>query len=251
LTRRARLIFFSLAGAGFAAVLVIGMLGLPRFGHYVGVYGRAIDGFGVGLRHATDLITAVNFDFRAFDTLGEEFMLFGSVLGVMLILRELRGERPQISREESEEHAFGGASEALRAMSLGLIPSLIALGVYIVVHGQITPGGGFQGGLILGAGPLSVFLAGRYLRMRAIAPHGLIELGDALGAAGYALLGLSGLVFTGIFFKNSLPLGTSGQLLSGGQIDVANVLVGIEVSGAFLVAWAQFLDQAMLIRSQR
>jgi multicomponent Na+:H+ antiporter subunit B len=248
-SRRARLALFALAGSGFGVVLAIGMSGLPKFGHYVGVYGHAIDGFGVSLRHATDLITALNFDFRAFDTLGEEFILFGSVLGVMLILRELRGEQPQISREESEEHAFGGASEALRALALGLIPSLIALAVYVIVHGQLTPGGGFQGGLILGSGPLSVFLAGRYLRMKRIAPDRVVELGEALGAAGYALLGLSGLVFAGIFFKNSLPLGTPGQLLSGGQIDVANVLVGVEVSGAFLVAWAQFLDQALLIRS--
>lgn len=246
-----RLALFAAAGSGFAAVLVIGMRGLPRFGHYVGVYGHVIDGLGVSLRHATDLITALNFDFRAFDTLGEEFMLFASVLGITLILRELRGERPQISREESDEHAFAGASEALRAMALGLIPSLIALAVYVIVHGQLTPGGGFQGGLILGAGPLSVFLAGRYLRMRAIAPHRVIELGEALGAAGYALLGLSGLIFVGVFFKNSLPLGVPGQLLSGGQIGVANVLVGIEVSGAFLVAWSQFLDQAMLIRGER
>ncbi len=93
-----------------------------------------------------------------------------------------------------------------------------------------------------------MFLAGRYLRMKLIAPHRIVELADALGAAGYALVGLSGLVFVGIFFKNALPLGTPGHLLSGGQMDVASVLVGIEVSGAFLVAWSEFLDQAMLVR---
>jgi multicomponent Na+:H+ antiporter subunit B len=120
--------------------------------------------------------------------------------------------------------------------------------VYIVVHGQITPGGGFQGGVILAAAPLGAFIAGRYVRMKAIAPHLLIEWGDALGAAGYALLGLSGLVFAGIFLKNSLPLGIPGHLLSAGQMDVASVLVGLEVSGAFLVAWTEFLDQALLIR---
>jgi multicomponent Na+:H+ antiporter subunit B len=84
--------------------------------------------------------------------------------------------------------------------------------------------------------------------MKLIAPHQLVELGDALGAAGYALVGLSGLVFTGIFFKNVVPLGIPGHLLSGGQLDIASVLVGLEVSGAFLVAWSEFLDQAMVIR---
>lgn len=250
MTRRGRLALFALAGAGLAAVLVLGFRGLPDFGDYHGVYGHVIDGIGVGARHATDLISALNFDFRAFDTLGEEFILFASVLGVALILRELRGEEYAVHQEEADPHSFAGASDALRALGLVVIPILIVLGLYIVVHGQLTPGGGFQGGLILASGPLGVFLAGRYLRMKSIAPHRIAELGDALGAASYALLGLSGLIFAGIFFRNALPLGTTGQLLSGGQIDIANVCVGLEVGGAFVVAWTELLDQAMLIRGE-
>jgi multicomponent Na+:H+ antiporter subunit B len=248
LSRRGRLVLFALGGAGLATVLVVGFTGLPDFGDYHGVYGRVIDGIGVTVRHGTDLITALNFDIRGFDTLGEEFILFGSVLGIVLILRELRGEQEEARQEEAQEHHFAGASAALRALALIVIPTIIALGVYIVVHGQITPGGGFQGGIILAAAPLGAFLAGRYLGMKAIAPHLLVELGDALGAAGYALIGLSGLVFVGVFFKNSIPLGIPGHLLSGGQLDVASVFVGLEVSGAFLVAWTEFFDQALLVK---
>src|ERR1700752_3784045 len=166
MSRRARLAMFAIGAAGLGVVLIYGLAGLPAFGDYKGVYGHVLDGVGVSLRHATDLVTALNFDFRAFDTLGEEFILFGSVLGVVLILRQLRGERERPNQEEADEHHFGGASEALRALALVLVPSLLAVGVYIVVHGQITPGGGFQGGVILATGPLAVFAAGRYLRMR-------------------------------------------------------------------------------------
>jgi multicomponent Na+:H+ antiporter subunit B len=246
--RRGRLGLFTLAGAGFVAVLVIGMTGLPDFGAYHGVYGRVIDGIGVTARHATDLVTALNFDIRGFDTLGEEFILFSSVLGVVLILRELRGEQEEPHQQESDEHHFAGASDALRALALGLVPSIIALGVYIVVHGHMTPGGGFQGGVVLAVGPLAVFLAGRYMRMKVIAPDKLVEIGDSLGAAGYALVGLGGLVFLGIFFKNFLPFGIPGHLLSAGQMPLASCAVGLEVSGAFLVGWTQFLDQAMLVQ---
>jgi multicomponent Na+:H+ antiporter subunit B len=248
LTRQRRLGLFGLAGAGFAAVLVIGFTGLPDFGNYHGVYGRVINGIGVTLRHGTDLITALNFDIRAFDTLGEEFILFASVLGIALILREMRGEQREPHQEEAEEHHFAGASAALRALGLILIPIIVVLGVYIVVHGQITPGGGFQGGVILAAAPLGAFIAGRFMRMKAIAPHILVEYGDALGAAGYALLGLSGLVFAGVFFKNWIPLGIPGHILSGGQLDIASVFVGLEVSGAFLVAWTEFFDQALMVK---
>ncbi|HEY2653470.1 MAG TPA: MnhB domain-containing protein [Solirubrobacteraceae bacterium] len=248
MTRTARLLLFGIAAVGFGVVLVVGLSGLPAFGHYQGVYGNVIDGIGVTERHATDLVTALNFDFRGFDTLGEEFILFGSVLGVVLILRQMRGERDRPRQEEAEEHTFGGASEALRALSLAMIPAILAIGIYIVVHGQLTPGGGFQGGVILAAGPLAVFLAGRYLRMRVVAPHTLVEIGEAAGALGYALVGLSGLVLAGVFFKDFLPLGISGHLLSGGQLDVASTAVGLEVSGAFLVAFSEFLDQAIMIQ---
>jgi multicomponent Na+:H+ antiporter subunit B len=247
-SRRARLLLFAVAAAGFGFVLVYGLAGLPAFGDYKGVYGNVINGLGVTERHATDLVTALNFDIRAFDTLGEEFILFASVLGVVLILREMREERARPAQRESEEHTFAGASEALRALSLGVIPGLLVIGVYIVVHGQLTPGGGFQGGVILAAGPLAVFLAGRYLRMKVIAPHTLVEIGEAAGAAGYVLVGLGGLVFAGIFFKDFLPLGLSGHLLSGGQLALASVAVGLEVSGAFVIAFSEFLDQAIAVR---
>jgi multicomponent Na+:H+ antiporter subunit B len=247
MSQRARLTLFAVAVTGFGVVLVAGLTDLPAFGHYHGVYGEVIDGIGVTERHATDLVTALNFDIRGFDTLGEEFILFGSVLGVALVLRDLREESELPSHHEADEHHFAGASEALRALGLLLVPALLAIGVYIVVHGQITPGGGFQGGVILAAGPFAVFLAGRYLRMKLIAPHTLVELGDALGAAGYALVGLSGLVVSGVFFYNWLPAGTPGHILSAGQMDIASVAVGVEVAGAFLVAFTEFLDQAILV----
>jgi multicomponent Na+:H+ antiporter subunit B len=229
-------------------VLVYGLAGLPDFGHYHGVYGQVIGGLGVSMRHATDLVTALNFDIRGFDTLGEEFILFASILGVALILREMRGEQEDAHQEEAEEHSFAGASEAMRTLALALVPSLIALGVYIVVHGTLTPGGGFQGGVVLAAGPLAVFLAGRYLSMKRIAPHVLVEIGESAGAIGYGLIGLGGLIFAGIFFKNFIPLGIPGHLLSAGQMPLASIAVGLEVSGAFLVGWTEFLDQAMVVK---
>jgi multicomponent Na+:H+ antiporter subunit B len=251
MSRRVRLSVFGVAATVLAAVLVIGFAGLPDFGHFHGVDGNMIDSIGVTERHATDLVTALNFDFRGFDTLGEEFILFASVLGIVLILRELRDEHGGPSLEEAEEHTLGGASEALRTLVLILVPVMLALGGYIVVHGQITPGGGFQGGIVLATAPLSLFLAGRYLRTRFISPHTLLEVGEAVGAAGYAMIGVAGLVITGVFFKNFLPLGIPGHLLSAGQIDVASLAVGVEVSGAFLVAWSEFLDQAIMVRRRR
>lgn len=248
MSRRARLSLFALAGPGLAAVLVLGFRGLPAFGDYHGVYGAVVNGVELTERHATDMVTALNFDLRAFDTLGEEYILFASVLAVTLLLRELRDEHEPRAPSSDDEHSFAGASEALRAMSLLLIPLLVAFGVYLVVHGALTPGGGFQGGVVLAAGPVALLLAGRYLALKTFAPEWALDAAEAIGAGAYAMLGLGGLVFASVYFKNFLALGIPGHLLSAGFMPLNSVAVGLEVTGGFLLIWTEFLDQALLVR---
>jgi multicomponent Na+:H+ antiporter subunit B len=246
-SRPFRLGLFLVAGCGLATVLVIGFTGLPDFGAAHELVGSVTNLTEPTLRHATDVVTALNFDIRAYDTLGEEFILFVSVSGVALILRHLRGE---VEAEETtpgiEEHRFAGASDGLKLTSLVLIPLILAFGAYLVFHGQLTPGGGFQGGVVLAAGPISILLAGRYLSMKRVAPARLLEAADSLGAAAYALVGLGGLIFAGTFLKDFLPLGFSGHLLSSGIVPLNSTAVGLEVTGAFLLTWTEFLDQTMI-----
>lgn len=246
MSRRARLCLFALAGPGLLAVLIVGFLGLPAFGDYHGVYGMVVNGVELGERHATDMVTALNFDLRAFDTLGEEYLLFASVVGVVLLLRDLRDENEDLASGISE-HRFAGASDALRALSLVLVPMLIALGVYLVIHGALTPGGGFQGGVAIAAGPVALLIAGRYLAMKRLAPGWALEALEAVGAGAYALLGVGGLVFASVYLRNFLPLGIPGHLLSAGFMPLNSIAVGLEVTGAFLLVWSEFLDQALLV----
>lgn len=246
MSRRARRMLFLAAIAVAGTVLIAGFTDLPGFGHYRGPYGKVLNDLAVPQRHGTDVVTAVNFDYRAFDTLGEEFLLFGSAVGVAVLLRPTRGERQPPRAAAADERRFAGASPALRALSIGLISPLIVLGAYIVTHGQLTPGGGFQGGVILATAPLMAFLAGRVLAFKMIATEHLVEAGEAFGAAGYALIGLGGLVFSGVFFHNFLPMGLAGHLLSGGTMPLSSIAVGLEVAGAFLLVWTELLDQAML-----
>lgn len=244
----ARRSLFFLGIGGLAVLLGWGLAGLPSFGAFHGAYALLIDHVVVAQRHATDAVTAVNFDYRALDTLGEEFILFTSVVGLAVLLREQRSERERPPEHASEQHRFQGSSYALRALMLLLVGPLVVLALYLDSHGAITPGGGFQGGVIGAVALLLVFLGGGYLTMRRLSPHSLVELAEASGAAGYGLIGLGGLVFGGVFFKNFLGLGTPGELLSAGTIPLSSMAVGLEVTGAFVLLWSEFLDQALIVR---
>jgi multicomponent Na+:H+ antiporter subunit B len=246
------LTLFAIAGPGLGVVLVFGLAGLPAFGHWHGVYGLLVDRLEPGVRRATDIVTALNFDIRAWDTIGEEFIMFASAGGVALLLRHLRAEEEtaKAGESEGEAHRFADATPALRLVSLILAPVLVALGGYVVLHGQLTPGGGFQGGVVVAAGPLAILLGGRYLALRRANSEKTIEALEAIdssGALGYALIGLGGLIFASTFMKNFLPFGTQDMLLSGGTMPLSSIAVGVEVAGAFLLIWTEFLDQALIV----
>jgi len=107
-------------------------------------------------------------------------------------------------------------------------------GIYIILHGHLTPGGGFAGGAIIaGAFILLVIAFGSespYLK-RSESNTSIVESGAILAFLIIAVLGLS-IAGYGIFFKNFLPKGKVGNLLSAGLLPVYNIVVGIEVAAA-------------------
>lgn len=250
MSHRARCSLFLVAGAGLLAVLVIGFHGLQPFGDVHSVYLRVIKHVELGARHATDYVTSLNFDIRAFDTLGEEFILFAAVTGVVLVFRGMHEEMEEEPRRDEDADRFGGGSEALQALSVSLIALATVLGVYLALHGAITPGGGFQAGVVLAGGPVAVMLGGRYLLLARMAPDWVLELLESSGACGYALIGLGGLVFGGVYLENFLPYGTAGQLISAGTMLPISVAIGMEVAGGLLIASMEFLEQALLPAQQ-
>ncbi len=233
-----------------------GLGGLPPFGHYKGPYGDVLNQVAVYERHATDVVTAVNFDYRGFDTLGEEFILFISVVGCTLLLRVQKKERKDEGggddkKDEAAERHAPQPSEALKVMALALIGPLVVFGIYIVTHGQLTPGGGFQGGVILATAPLQVYLAGDLKTFKRITSHTLVEVSEAAGALGYALIGLIAIIFGLQFLQNFLPLGNTGAINSSGTIALISISVGLEVAAGFVLLLHAFLEQTLEIHLRR
>ena len=127
----------------------------------------------------------------------------------------------------------------------------ILIGLYIVAHGHQTPGGGFQGGVILATALLLTYLSDQYVTLRRVEPVTLLEGAEAVGTAGFALIGAAGMVWGTAFFANTLPLGSAGELLSAGLIPLSNVAVGLAVTGAFAFMLSEFRDQTLVVRRTR
>jgi multicomponent Na+:H+ antiporter subunit B len=233
----------ALAALGvLGAVLVVAVTGLEPFGHYPGPYGDVLAKVVPGERHTGQLVAATVLDYRGFDTLGEEMILFAAACGCAALLRVRRRER----EDEDEAPARPVPSFAARAMGAALVGPVMVLAAYIIVHGHLTPGGGFSGGVIAAGALLLAYAAGQGVRLGRVGSIALLEGAEALGAAGFLAMAIAGLIAAGALLKNFLALGTSGMLLSAGTIPVGNVAVGLEVAGAVALVFAEFLEQALL-----
>jgi multicomponent Na+:H+ antiporter subunit B len=232
---RARTTLFLASAATLAVIFVLAFLDLPPMGDYRGPYGYVVTQVAVYERHATDVVNAINYDYRAFDTLGEEFILFAAVLGVLLLFRPpgKQGHKPNSNAPEAGEEELP-VSDALRISTQAIMGLMIVFGFYIATHGQLTPGGGFQGGVILASAPILLYLAGDVGAFEKITSSALVKVAECGGAAGYAIIGISALLAGTHFLTNFIPLGTTGDLFSSGTIAVISVCVGVEVTGGFV-----------------
>ncbi len=246
MSRRVRVVLGLGSLAVLAGLLVWGVSGLPEFGHPRGPYAELAPRIMLDERHVANAVTGVTFDLRGFDTLGEEMILFVAALGTTVLLRAQRTEREVEAATAAEEERGPGTADAVRALGAVLVGPVLLLGVYVVVHGALTPGGGFQGGVILSGALLLVYAAGQVAAIRRVRPVALVEVADAVGAGAYMLVALAGLVFGVAVMDNVLPFGTTGSLLSGGTVPVLSIAVGVEVTAAVTLILTEFLDQMLL-----
>jgi multicomponent Na+:H+ antiporter subunit B len=241
--RRARIALFVVAGAGFAALLVWGTSGIPDWGHYRGRYGKILTKAPVKERQTTNAVTAIVFDYRGLDTMGEEFILFAAVTGVALLLRETREGMPE-PRDELD-------SGPIRGVGIPLAAGIVVLAIWLISHGAVTPGGGFQGGVVMSAAFLLLWLAGSLRAYRSVTPTPAVDFVEGVGAGGYVVTGLAALLMGQAFLHNLLPYGLAGKLSSGGSIPVVNWATALAVTAAFVLLFSEFLEERSLVLEER
>ncbi len=245
MTERSRVRVFIPFATIFFGLFAYAAHNLPGWGEYRGPYGDEISRLAVYERHATDAVNAINYDYRGFDTLGEEFILFTAVIGVMLLLRREPGDGEQKSKRVDTAKVADRPvlSATVRAFTRPAVLVTVIFGFYIGLHGQLTPGGGFQAGVILATAPLLVYLSENTTAFRSITSHGAVEVLEALGAASYALIGVASLLMGLPLLTNFLPLGKTGDVFSSGTIALISACVGVEVTAAFLLVSYTYLEE--------
>jgi multicomponent Na+:H+ antiporter subunit B len=251
MTPRQRLWLFAVAVVGLVACYVWAFSGLPGFGHYQGPYGQVILKHAIAQTNATGVVSAINFEYRGFDTVGEEFILFTAAAGMSVVLRRLRGERQGNSSpaDDAASRRVPPTSSAVRVASLLLVGPTAVIGWWLALHAQANPSGGFQGGVVLATAFFLVYLSGEFIVFRRLSPAALLDAAEAVGAGGFAAVGVTAVALGFPFLYNYLPLGTiPGAVSSSGTIALISFLVGIEVAAAFVLIIGELLEQTLLRR---
>jgi multicomponent Na+:H+ antiporter subunit B len=180
------------------------------------------------------VINALTYDYRGFDTMGEEYILFGAVMGVVLLLRS--------GREDREPKDTVG-SDLVRTGGTLAVTAVVLVGLWLVSFGFVTPGGGFQGGVAIAAGALMLFIAAGQRAWSRVSTETVLDPIEGLGAGGYVVVGLAALVSGLPFLTNFFGGGDPGTIYSGGSAALVNWAAGIEVAAAQLVLYTEFLEE--------
>jgi multicomponent Na+:H+ antiporter subunit B len=115
---------------------------------------------------------------------------------------------------------------------------LLLYGIYIVLYGHITPGGGFSGGVIIACAFILLTLAEGRQNSSHTLNTATASVLDSLGALGFLGIAIGGMLAAGTFFKNCIATDPSSyfSLFSAGAIPLSNIAIGLKVgTSVFLV----------------
>jgi multicomponent Na+:H+ antiporter subunit B len=234
------------------AVLFYGLVDFPDFGDPASPANAGVEGGApsVSLHYINEsyketkvpnLVTSVLADYRGYDTMFETVVIFAAGLAIFVILRNLRADDPAPEPLPASEDRFidGDHQRIIVGTTCRIaIPLVQIFALYVVAHGHHSPGGGFQGGVMLGASFILVALAGN-LR------DALARLGEAtfmrLASLGILIYAAFGLV-PQLLGRNFLDYGVLEKvfLTDGPEMARSHSMLGVEVGVALTVMSIMF-----------
>ncbi len=212
-------------GLGFMLLAIATAL---DFGAPPMLVGQAVQAAAAQETGAANMVTSVVLGYRGIDTLGELSILFAAAAAAGLVL----------GRRHTSAGTLTEGGFILKHGGAMLFPLLMVIGFYIIFHGHLTPGGGFQGGVILAAAFFLPLLARPGARLH----HGMLSVIEGFAGASFILVGLVALAEGEAFLQPMLIQDSLGQLISAGTLPLLYLAVGLKV-GAELAGLLSHLAQ--------
>ena len=222
------LILFLLGGS-----LLFGFYFIPEQKIKTGKAASHIIQSGTEETGSMNLVTAILYDYMAFDSLGESTVIFAAVSAIMLIL----------SFKTLPVSARGLSFIVKRTFAL-FTPFVFLFALYVIANGHLSPGGGFQGGVIIGS--ISIIFSivyGSSYDYEKFSPQAKTVL-ETSGALLFMLIGGLGLISGGYFLSNFNPgISNPGTLISAGSIPLINVGIGFKVGAGLAIIFYSMIKK--------
>ncbi|MFI3176836.1 MAG: hydrogen gas-evolving membrane-bound hydrogenase subunit E [Eubacteriales bacterium] len=188
---------------------------------------------------ATNAVTAMITQYRGFDTFGETHVLYISTICVMILL--MVNDHKNVKFVEEYAQRFEPQNDRiLQVNAFILAPMAFMFGFYIILNGHLSPGGGFAGGAIIGAGLILFASAYGFTRTQQFFGEKHYKVIKVTALVLYAII-MSVYFYTGANnISLNIPLGNPGSILSAGIILPINILVGLEVACTMYAFFALF-----------
>ncbi|MBQ2927243.1 MAG: hypothetical protein IJD98_01585 [Oscillospiraceae bacterium] len=181
---------------------------------------------------AVNIVTGMILDYRAFDTFGESNVLFIATCTVLILLRsdKKKDKKYEEAEQRREQHYEPKDDSILQRITFLLFPIIVIFGIYVILNGHISPGGGFSGGAIIGAGLILYANAFGFEKLNRFFTEKTYKSISFVSLAFYCLA-KSYSFFTGAnHLESGIPLGEAGAILSSGLILPLNICVGMVVA---------------------
>ncbi len=198
---------------------------------------------------AVNIVTGMILDYRAFDTFGESCVLFIASCCVLVLLRidaDSRDEQAKKRLAEANDRLFEPKNDIiLQRCACVLVPVILMFGIYIVLNGHLSPGGGFSGGAVIGSGLILYLNAFGFQKTSKLFNNTLYRR-TTLCALTFYCLAKSYSFFTGAnHLESGIPLGEPGAILSSGLILPLNICVGLVVACTMYAFYTLFRKGGM------
>ncbi len=191
---------------------------------------------------AVNIVTGMILDYRAFDTFGESNVLFIATCTVLILLRnDKKTGKGSAQEEEKRDSMYEPKNDPiLQGISMVLVPVILIFGIYVILNGHLSPGGGFSGGAIIGAGLILYLNAFGFEKTERFFTEKTYKW-VSFCALSFYCLAKSYSFFTGAnHLESGIPLGTPGAILSSGLILPLNICVGMVVACTMYAFFALF-----------